>query len=310
MGGLAGCCVTGATRVKPAFRRLAVVDATDRSARIRLEAGDAAIEVAPGVGGRVSALEIEGWDVLRRDGWTDREWGSFVMAPWIGRLRNGRVRWQGRTWDMPLTEPPHALHGTVLDALWTVTGLDEDTATIRLETSLGADWPYPGRVARTLSLMPGALTDVIEVHADAEPFPVIVGWHPWFRRRAVCLADQGTGGEVAIDIAAGRRLDIDMEGLPTGWLVEPRAVPRDDVLLEVTEPPVVSWPDGPALTLHAPEAAAWIAYTAHPDGVCVEPLTGVPDGLNGSRLGPPPVVEPGAPLVASFEIRWDRSPGD
>ena len=65
----------------------------------------------------MSALEVDGWDLVRRDGWTDREWGSFVMAPWVGRLRNGRVRWRGRTWDMPLTEPPHALHGTGRRAL-------------------------------------------------------------------------------------------------------------------------------------------------------------------------------------------------
>ena len=42
----------------------------DRTSRIRLATGRAAIEVAPGVGGRVSALEVDGWDLLRRDGWT------------------------------------------------------------------------------------------------------------------------------------------------------------------------------------------------------------------------------------------------
>ncbi|HEX5826000.1 MAG TPA: hypothetical protein VFY23_00645 [Candidatus Limnocylindrales bacterium] len=276
----------------------------ERATRVRIKAGDAAIEVAPAVGGRVAALEVDGWDLLRRDGWTEREWGSFVMAPWIGRLRNGRVRWQGRTWDMPLTEPPHALHGTVLDVPWEVTELDEAGARIRLEAPLGQDWPFPGRVVRTLALARRSLTDTLEVHADDEPFPVIAGWHPWFRRRAVFLADRSESGRVEVDIRAGRRLDIDLEGLPTGWLVEPRAEPRDDVLLDVTGPPVVGWPGGPELTLHAPSAAAWIAYAAHPDGVCVEPVTGLPDGLNGSRLGPPPVAAPGAPLRAAFEIRW------
>ena len=49
---------------------------------------------------------------------------------------------------------------------------------------------------------------------------------------------------------------------------------------------------------------ALIAYTAHPAGVCVEPVTGLPDGLNGGLLGPPPVAAPGSPLIAIFEIRW------
>jgi aldose 1-epimerase len=273
-----------------------------RTRRIRLEAGRAAVEIAPDVGGRVAALEVDGWDLIRRDGWTDMEWGSFVMAPWVGRLRNGRVRWRGRAWDMPLTEPPHALHGTVLDVPWDVV---ETTPTmVRLETGLGPHWPFGGRAVRALELNPGRLIDRLEIHAVEEPFPAIVGWHPWFRRRAARLADQVETGPVTLDIRAGRRVDVDLEGLPTGWLVDPRPQPVDDVLLDVAEPPVVGWPGGPELTLHAPDAAAWVVYAAHPDGVCVEPLTGLPDGLNRGRLGDPPVAEPGRPLVATFEIRW------
>jgi galactose mutarotase-like enzyme len=84
----------------------------------------------------------------------------------------------------------------------------------------------------------------------------------------------------------------------------PPEVLLDDVLLDLAGPPVVRWPGGPTLSLHAPEAQAWIAYTAHPDGVCVEPVTGLPDGLNGGLLGEPPVARPGKPLVATFEIAW------
>ena len=118
------------------------------------------------------------------------------------------------------------------------------------------------------------------------------------------LADRVESGTVTLEIHAGRRVDLDLEGLPTGWLADPRPEPRDDVLLDVGEPPVVGWAGAPTLTLHAADAAAWIAYAAHPDGVCVEPLTGIPDGLNRGRLGEPPVAEPGAPLGATFEIRW------
>ena len=169
---------------------------------------------------------------------------------------------------------------------------------------MAPDWPFGGHVVRSLELRPDRLVDRLEVHADEEPFPAIVGWHPWFRRRAVRLADRVESGDVELAIHAGRRVDIDLEGLPTGWLADPRPEPRDDVLLDVADPPSVGWPGGPSLTLHAPDAAAWIAYAEHPDGVCVEPLTGLPDGLNRGRLGEPPVAEPGRPLVATFEIRW------
>jgi galactose mutarotase-like enzyme len=50
--------------------------------------------------------------------------------------------------------------------------------------------------------------------------------------------------------------------------------------------------------------AAWVVYTAHPDGVCVEPVTGLPDGLNGGLLGDPPVARPLHPLVATLDIVW------
>ena len=277
-----------------------------RDERIGLRAGATLVEIAPGVGGRIAALVVDGWDVLRRDGWTDREWGSFVMAPWVGRLRDGRTHWRGRAWTMPATEPPHALHGTVMDVPWAV--LEAGPASVRLEACLGKDWPFAGRVVREIELRADRLIDRLEVHATTEPFPAICGWHPWFRRRAVNREDGLESAPVELEIRAGRRVETDGDGLPTGRIVAPRDHPLDDVLLDVTGQPVVRWPGGPVLTLHAPAAAAWVAYTAHPDGVCVEPLTGIPDGLNGGLLGDPPVATPGRPLVSTFEIRWTTPP--
>ena len=203
---------------------------------------------------------------------------------------------------MPLTEPPHALHGTVLDVPWEIQDLT--SVSVRLVAGLGPAWPFEGRVTRTLELRPDRLVDRLELHAGREPFPAIMGWHPWFRRRAVRLADGESSGAIEVRITALRRLDLDASGLPTGGQLPPRTLPLDDVLLDVLEPPVVSWGGGPSLTLRSPEARAWIGYTAHPDGVCVEPLTGLPDGLNGGALGEPPVVEPGRPLVVTVEIAW------
>jgi galactose mutarotase-like enzyme len=270
------------------------------------------VEIAPGVGGRIAALEVDGWDLLRRHGWTDREWGAFVMAPWVGRLRLGQVRWQGRTWSMPVTEPPHAIHGTVADTAWAATLVTSTSA--RLETTLGPDWPLGGRVIHAVELTPGALRLRLEIHADREPMPAIAGWHPWFVRKAARVgatrdgdAGDATGeatGEVEIDVHPAWRAVLDAHGLPTGELDAPAPEPLDDVVLNLLAPPVVRWPGGPTLTLHAPEAQAWIVYTAHPDGVCVEPVTGLPDGLNGGLLGAPPVASPGHPLVATFEIAW------
>ena len=277
-----------------------------RGARLRLEAGRAAVEIAPFVGGRLAALEVDGWDLLRRHGWTDREWAAFVMAPWAGRLRLGRVRWGGRDWQMPLDEGPHAIHGTVAATPFTVAAATATTA--RLEAPLGPDWPFAGRVVSTVELAPRRLRLRLELHAAAEPMPGILGWHPWFHRRATRLAASaggpGDAGEVELAVHAAYRVELDAHRLPTGTIGAPPAVLADEVLLNLIAPPVVRWPDGPALSLYSPEAQAWIVYTAHPDGVCVEPVTGLPDGLNGGPLGDPPVARPGKPLTATFEIAW------
>jgi galactose mutarotase-like enzyme len=295
-----------------------------RTRRIRLTQGRAAVEVAPGVGGRLAALEVDGWDLLRRDGWTDREWGAFVMAPWIGRLRDARVAWEGSTWDVTATEPPHAIHGTAMDTPWLVS--DASPRTVRMETSLGPEWPTGGRLVHSVTLEEDRLRLRLEVHAERLDTPAIVGWHPWFRRRATRVLPTGPAaiakdaidetlrmteeprlqatGEVEVLVDARRRVELDGDGLPTGTLLEPRGDPRDDVLLGVTRPPVVRYPGGPTLRLVAGGAAAWVVYTTHPDGVCVEPVTGLPDGINGGLLGEPPVARPLNPIIATLEITW------
>ena len=274
-----------------------------RLARVRLASGRAAVEVAPGVGGRVAALEVDGWDILRRHGWTDHEWGAFVMAPWIGRLRLGRVSWGGRTWQMPPDDAAHAIHGTVQANPFAVT--EAGATRVRLEAPLGPEWPIPGRVVHTIELSAERLRLRLELHADREPMPGILGWHPWFHRRASRVADAGAQtGEVAVVVHPAYRVELDAYGLPTGGFGAPPETPHDDVLLNLVAPPVVHWPGGPTLSLHSPEAQAWIVYTEHPDGVCVEPVTGLPDGLNGGLLGEPPLARPGKPLIATFEIAW------
>jgi aldose 1-epimerase len=274
-----------------------------RDARLRLEAGGAAVEIAPFVGGRLAALEVDGWDLLRRHGWTDREWGAFVMAPWIGRLRLGRLAWGGRTWQLPVDDGVHAIHGTVAAAPFAV--LEATPARARLDAPLGPDWPFPGRLVQTVELAPSRLRLRLELHADRDPMPGILGWHPWFQRRAARIDDPGAQtGEVAVVVHPAYRAEVDAHGLPTGEVGAPAQVPVDDVLLNLIAPPVVRWPGGPTLSLHASDAQAWVVYTAHPDGVCVEPVTGLPDGLNGGLLGAPPVARPGRPLAATFEIAW------
>ena len=55
-----------------------------------------------------------------------------------------------------------------------------DAATI--ETELGPDWPFAGRVVQHFALESRRFAVRMELQAD-EPMPASIGWHPWFLRR-------------------------------------------------------------------------------------------------------------------------------
>jgi galactose mutarotase-like enzyme len=45
-------------------------------------------------------------------------WGSFVMAPFAGRIRHGRYRVDQTEHQLRLNHRPHSIHGTVCDRPW------------------------------------------------------------------------------------------------------------------------------------------------------------------------------------------------
>ena len=90
-------------------------------------------------------------------------WGRYPMALWTGRLRRGRLHFEGRTCPLPIDAEPHAIHGTVYRRAWVV---DEEGS---MATGLGADWPFAGHARQRITLEPGRLRCRLELHADAPP---------------------------------------------------------------------------------------------------------------------------------------------
>ena len=83
-----------------------------------------------------------------------------------------------------------------------------------IETDLGPDWPFAGRVVQHFELRPARLHIRMEIHAE-EPMPASIGWHPWFRRRLLAgrRHDGASSGFVAgasppveLDLDAGAML--------------------------------------------------------------------------------------------------------
>jgi aldose 1-epimerase len=146
------------------------------TATMRLTAEDCAATFDPDDGGRLTSFQVGGHELLVTHGKDVFHFGSFVLAPWVGRLRDARLTYNGARYPFVANSGPNALHGLVTERPWQVTGDGE------LSIELGEPWPWPCRVVQRTELRARRATFRIELHAR-EAMPAAVGWHPWFVRR-------------------------------------------------------------------------------------------------------------------------------
>ena len=156
-------------------------------------------------------------------------WGSYPMAPWVGRVRHGRFSFEGV--DHQLDAQPHRRrrHARTRSTAPCSTPRGRSTAPIDTTAVLHCDlgrhgWPFGGIARQTIAAdrSGGALRVVGRVRA-AQPFPAAIGWHPWFLK-----PDR-------LDFRPTAMYQRDGIGLPTAELVEPVPGPWDDTFLN-TEP--------------------------------------------------------------------------
>ena len=270
--------------------------------RITLRSGSAEVVLDPSAGGRIAVLQVDGLAALLTEGWGPLGWGCYPMVPWAGRLRDGILAWRGETHRFPAQLlPPHAIHGTLIETAWAVADASLTEAT--LTADLGPPWPFGGRAVHRVALLPTSLRATLEVHAGDRPMPAIVGWHPWFPRVLRDGAGVAVGGSAVVEFHAGGILRRGPDGLPDGEVVRPiPPEPWDDCFVDVAGTPGVTWAGALEVRL-ASDARYWVVYTEREDGVCIEPQTGPPDGLNSGACA---VVEPGVPLLAGMTISWRR----
>lgn len=257
----------------------------------RLTSGSAVLEVDPADGARWTSLQVDGLELLSG---ADVEGvpravqrGCFVMAPYAGRLGHGRLEFAGRTWQLPLGAPPHAIHGHVFDVPWQVDGDGVFSARLR------DPWPFAGTVRQELVLTDGGLDARLVLEAEQE-MPATLGYHPWFGRQL------DRGGPVELRLAPVRQYATDDAALPTGELVAPTGGPYDDCFLGMSQPPRLVWPGALELTLDSSDDH-WVVFDELPGAVCVEPQTGPPDAV---ALGRAAVVPAGGELVLEASFAW------
>lgn len=279
-----------------------------RVGTIQLAAGSLTATVDPATGGRVTSLTVGGVEVLGDVSATGRDrvrdsdvpnshdWfrGIFPLAPWAGTLPDASFTFKGRRLRVRTDTDGTATHGVLAEAPWAVAEPPTQSSA-RLTAVFGQratdGWPFDAFAHQNISLTDRCLHMRLTIEARGEAMPVIAGFHPWFRGR--------------LDSGAYAQLDFE----PKHRLVQ-RASARepstdlgdgswDDLFTGLAEPPRISWPGGPSLTLES-GAPVWVVYNRIPGAFCVEPWTGTDEGLQTGAI-----VTRDRPLIVDLVIRAD-----
>jgi aldose 1-epimerase len=288
--------------------------AATATSRLRLlRAGAVAAEIDAENGGLLTSVAIDGDELLAPVVPQPRgvpRGGSYLLAPWVGELFEGRLPFRGREHRLPTGGDRHAIHGLVFSGAWEVE--DHTERRVGLRRDLVAPWPFGGWVRQAFALDPAGLTQTAEITAGSRAMPVSLGWHPWFR-----VSDPE---RVSVTVDARRHLVLDADLIPTGAShdvageVDLRDGPAiggrrmDVVYVDVASPARLMLPGRTVVIDFDPAISIVVVYAA--DGsVCIEPWTSWPDAANASARGHDAgliILEAGE--TVSRWMRWTWSP--
>ena len=163
-----------------------------------------------------------------------------------------------------------------------------------LTYSLGEPWPWSGLVRMSWILEPTELRTQIQISSEEAAFPVVVGWHPWFRR----TLEVGTSARYELEATAQYLRDQDE--IVTGEISQIGAGPFDDSFAVPTGRAHIEWPKFRRIDIES-DFQFMHLYEANTT-VCIEPETSPPNGVNLLDLGFGHIVRPQEPLTA--EVHW------
>jgi len=262
------------------------------TATIELQAGQARAVIDPAAGGRLTSLVVAGNELLT--GVTDSivppsmRHGSFPMAPWAGRLRNGEFHLDERSFSFPANAGPHAIHGLAHDLTWSTTG------TNRIGVDLAGVWDLGGQLTQAFELTDSELAITLTAMAISDRLPVTLGFHPWFRRRL------GVGGDASLSFDASWQYQRDGDGLPDGTLIGPLASPWDDCFIVPAKQVAIAWPGALVLRVKS-DHDHFVVFNERDDSIGVEPQTGPPNAFN---LPGAQILEPGEETSITMRLQW------
>jgi galactose mutarotase-like enzyme len=282
---------------------------------IELSAGSTHLAIDEVRGARLTSMTIGRRSIVLGPPDDDNlgiRWGSFLMAPWAGRIEGGLLEWDGTRYQLPQRDGVNAIHGLVYERAWSIDTASATTA--ELSTSLSeAGWPFGGHVRQRYELGPDTLVTSAEVRFDRSG-PVVIGWHPWFLRGGEDPRVTVNGAETleTVDlIPTGRRVPVDtVTDLRAGPPLGDRQL--DTFYPDAASPATIRWNDLELAVEFGSSLRTVIVFSGDPRSVCVEPQSGWPNapalaarGIEGTGLA---TIGRGEAFRASMTWRWRPVP--
>lgn len=276
---------------------------------IEIAAGDWFLQLAPTLGGAITALRYRGEDVLRPaspDAVHPLQTSCFPMVPFVGRIAHGRFVFRGRrvTITPNLTGDAHVLHGFAWLEPWRVTDTRPESVTLTWQCQDRDDWPWAHSAEQRFTLDAAGLSIVLTVtNLSNRPMPGGIGLHPYFKAEsgtrirfaarqlwssdAAILPDAPMAVDTFGDWAGGAKIPTtrDIDNSYEDWDGIADIIGAQQLRLDAR--------GVRDLHLYAPAAA---------DFFCLEPCSHLPDAFNrGDRFD---VLDPGASRTIGLSIAW------
>jgi aldose 1-epimerase len=149
---------------------------------------------------------LESWSIDGRELLADGDFGGKVLAPWPGRLRDGRYRFDGVEHRTPMTERGRrtALHGLTTERRWRETRSSARHLTLAYDLPSEDGYPFSLALEAEYELVPGGVVATLRAtNVGDKSAPFGLGLHPYLR------------GEV-LELPARVVLRLDDRLLPAG----------------------------------------------------------------------------------------------
>lgn len=258
---------------------------------LTLAAGRARLRLAPALGGSIADWHLGATPVMRpvqpgalEEG-NPRGLASYPLVPLSNRVAGNRFSFAGLTHALPALLGGQYIHGAGWQLPWTVTDSGPAHATLALDFSAGALWPFAFQAEQRFLLAENGLRHDLAVRNTAEhPAPLALGTHPFFPRTpgtTLRFSAAQVWQQDAQRIPT-TRMPVPPEwshdaGLPVGPLV------LDHVFADWGGRARITWPEhGLALSIAADRLFHHaVLYT--PEGrdfFAFEPVANMTDGIN------------------------------